>query len=321
MAKSTGPFVVVYGDEDFLLDRFVERRKTAWKSRYVRVRDGATIKESELVNLCETQTMFDEDGRVVILDNAQDLKTEKALEAYIAERDPKDMSCILLAVVRAKKLPAVWNEALKKGAQASYFKFRPWETQKVLDRIEEEAKSFNLKLDGGVPELIFRSLGDDLRTTVNELQKLSYIVGADGLVKKEHVSKVIAINVPVEAYQVADAAIAKNARQAMSTMSLVYKALGESSCVPVTSGLLRQVERTLVVRQMLDKGDDEKVIAVRFGVHEFVAKKTLIPIAQKHSVKALVGHMQKLCKLDAQVKGAARSKRTLVELAILSIAA
>jgi DNA polymerase III delta subunit len=56
-------------------------------------------------------------------------------------------------------------------------------------------------------------------------------------------------------------------------------------------------------------------------MHEFACKTNLIPVAQKHTVKVLLGHMNQLCKLDAQVKGAARSKRTLVELAVLSLAA
>lgn len=323
MARPSGPFIVVYGDEDFYLDRFVEKRRAAWKDRHVRVRDGGTLKEIELVNMCEAQTMFDDGGRAIILENAQDLKADKskALETFIEERDPKDSSLILLAVVRAKKLPAIWTEASKKGAQASYLKFKPWESHKVIDRITEEAKLLHLKLEPGVAELIFKALGDDLRTTVNELRKIAYLVGEDAVVKSEHVLKVIAKNMPAEAYQVGDAAIAKNVKQAMTTMSLVYKMLGEGACVPVTAGLIRQVEKTLIVRQMMDKGDHAKVIGARLNIPEFVVMKNLVPIAHKHSVKSLVGHMKNLCKLDAQVKGAARSKRTLVELAILSIAA
>ena len=308
MARTSGPFIVVFGEEDFLVDRFVAARKGSWKNRYVVSRDGGSLKDSDLVTLCETQTMFDDEGgRAIVLDNAQDLKADKSLEAFIDGRDAKDMSCILLAVVRAKKLPSIWNTASKKGSQVCFAKFKPWESEKVLDQITEEAKSFGLKLDVGVADLLFKYLGDNLRSTVNELQKLSYLVGEGGLVKKEHVVLVIAPNVPVEPYHVADEAIAKNSNKALRVMSLVYKNMGESACVPVTAALLRQVEKTLVVRQMLDKGDSPSVIALRFGVHEFVCKKQLIPIAQKHSVKTLLRHMNQLCKLDAQVKGAARS--------------
>jgi DNA polymerase III delta subunit len=43
-------------------------------------------------------------------------------------------------------------------------------------------------------------------------------------------------------------------------------------------------------------------------------------MVKRHNQSALIGSMKKLRKLDEDVKGSSRSKRTLVELAILSIA-
>lgn len=322
MAKLSGPFIVVSGDEEFLQDRYVQGRRAAWKGRSVIVKDASETTEGEIVALCEKRSMFDDDeGRAVILDNAQDLKTDKVLAEYVEGRDVNDFSCLLLAIVRGTKIPPVWASASKKGALLSYMKLRPWESEKALDRIKTEASRAELKLDAGVADLIYKAVGDNLRTTVNELNKLVYLVGPDKLVKKEHVVRVITVNAEVEPRHVAEAALSKNKRLAANHLSKMFKVLGDSACVPIVSSCLYQVEKILVTRQMLDRGDAVATVAQRFGMHEYACKMNLVPLAQKHTVKVLLGHMNQLCKLDAQVKGAARSKRTLVELAVLAIAA
>ncbi len=322
MAKLSGPFIVVCGDEDFLQDRFVAGRRAAWKDRSIVVKDASEVTEGEVVSLCEKRSMFDEDGgRAVILDNAQDLKTDKVLAEYIEGRDKEDISCLLLAIIRGIKIPTVWGAAAKKGATVSYARLRPWETEKAIERISAEAVRLGLKLDTGIAELMHKYLGDNLRATANELNKLAYIVGPDKMVKKDHVVRVIAVNTEVEPRHVAEAALSKNKALALNRLSKIFKVLGDSACVPIVSSCLYQVEKILVTRQMLDRGDEVSTIAQRFNMHVYACKMNLVPVAQKHTVKVLLGHMNHLCKLDAQVKGAARSKRTLVELAVLSIAA
>lgn len=323
MAKLPGPFIVVYGDEDFYQDRYITGRKAAWKNRNIFHRDASDTTEGEIVSFCETRSFLDEEegGRAVILDNAQDLKTDKVLTEYIEGRDVKDFSTILLAVIRGPKITPLWTAAAKKGAALPYLKLRPWETQKALDRISDEADALGLKLDSGIAELIHRYIGDNLRAAANELTKLTYIVGADKLVKKDHVIRVISPNTDVEPRHVAEAALSKNKVLAANRLSRMFKMQGDSACVPIVSSCLYQVEKILVTRQMLDQGDAVATIAQRFGMNEYACKLNLVPLAQKHTVKVLLGHMNQLCKLDAQVKGAARSKRTLVELAVLAIAA
>ena len=319
--KASGPFIVVSGDEDFAQDRFVSRRKQAWKKRQIIVRDGSQISETELITLCESRSFFEDDaGRAIFLDNAQDLKLDKNFEQYVEEKDSSDDSMLLVAVVRGSKLSAAWTKASKKGVLVTFSKLKPWETEKAVSRVTEEASALGLKLDQGVADMIFRYIGDDLRTTVNELVKLSYLTGDDKLVKKDHVASVLVSSVEVEPRQVAEAALAKNRQLASTRLSKLFKASGDSACVPIVMSCLYQVEKVLVARQMMDHGDGTSLIAQRLGMNEYACKLNIIPLAHKHTSKFLLGQMEKLCKLDAQVKGAARSKRTLVELAVLSIA-
>lgn len=321
MSASSGQpvsFVVGFGEEAFLVDRVLERGRS-WKGRNVIVLDGDRIDAEELVGECETRS-FDSTDRVIVLDNAHKVKG-KVLDTYIEDKDPQDDSVVIVAGVRGKSLPKVWAKAANKGKLIECPKFKPWEQHKTCARITQEAKRLKLTLDDGIAELFLKVLGDNLRQTVNELKKLVYLVGERGTVKKEHVALVLTHVFPAAPYEVAEAAAAKRPKKAMKLVAFLFKHMGEGASVPVTISLMRLVEKLIIARQLLDKGEEAPVIATRFNMHEYAFQKNLLPLVRKHTVPQLRDTMVALCELEAQVKGPARSKRTLVEQAILSLAA
>jgi DNA polymerase III delta subunit len=319
-SKKVYPFVVAYGEEGYLLDRMLAKGRSQ-KGWFVTTLDGTKVSYGEVVSACETSpSCGDYDGRIVVLDNAQKLSgDEEDLEEYIEERDPEDTSVVLLAVVRSKELKGVWAKAAKKGKSFHFESFKPWQTDKVLARIRKEAKGLGLTLGEGVDEALYQMLGDNLGPTMNELKKLSHLVGESGKVEKKHVVSVVAFINSANAFQVADAAYQKRPKKAMRAAASLYKEAGDSASVQIVSALQKQAERLIVARQMLDKGDDVKTIARRFEMHPFACEKNLVPLARAHGFSRLRDQMQMLCRLEAQVKGAAFSKRTRVEMAVLSI--
>lgn len=316
--KRTGPFVVAYGEEDFLLDRIVAMGRS-WKDRHVIYLDGDGLVDHEVVSYCE-QGSYDGRARVVVVDNAHKVKGDKILTAYVEAKKADDDQVVLVAVLRSDKLPKVWQQAAAKGRLENFKKLRPWETDDLKDRIQDEARRFKLKLDNDVFEVFHVFFGDNLRRISNELQKLACIAEG-GRVTKKDVIFVTSPDAPVDPFDVAKFATNKEPKKALRMVSMLFKSLGDSASIPITAGLLSQVERLIVTRQMLDQGIEIKTIAEALGVPPYPVQKDIVPRARKHTVPALLCQMKNLCKLDAQVKGAARSKRTLVELAILSIAA
>ena len=320
MAKKSpaGPFRIAFGSEDFLIDRFLDKGRN-WKDRHVLELDGFATEDYELVDACTTAA-FDGAGRVIIIDHAERVKGP-ALVEYIAEVSATDDSLVVIAACRQERLPKHWKQAAAKGLAVSFPKFKPWETDKQVGRIKAEAKLLGITLDAGVAELLLKVLGDDLRGIANELAKLVYLVKDDEPVSREHVAKVVAKVFPVEPWDVAEVAAAKNAKKAMTLLALLFKHLGEGVCVPVTFSLMKTVERLIIARQLLDQGEPVDLIATRLGMHAYAFKMSLLPLVKKHTVTKLRGEMARLCTLETLVKGPARSKRTHVELAVLSLAA
>lgn len=315
--KRALPFVVAYGGEDHLLDLTLDKAKS-WKDRVVSLYDGEDLTDAEFVALCE-QPCLDGD-QVIILDNANKLKGDKVLSSYVKDRSKDDDSVIVVAILRSEKISSTWELAADKGQLQHFPKFKSWQEDKIHARIVDEADRLRLKLDPDVPGLFLKLLGDDLRSTSKELQKMTLLVGEGGRVTRKDVLSVIAPNVPAEPYEVAEVATMKDSKAALRLISVLFQNMGDGAAVPVTASLMKQVEKLLVARQMLDKGDSVEVIATRLDTHKFVVQKNILPRARRFTVPELRDQMRKLCRLETQVKGAARSKRTLVELAVLSIA-
>lgn len=315
----TLPFLVSYGAETYFLDRDLDRARH-WQDRHSILVDGDGMSDVDLVSLCEEVGFDSGQQRVIVVDDAQRVKGDKALKAYIEDKSVTDASTVLAAIVRSEKLPDVWQKAAAKGKVFEHRKLKTYDNNnEVVKWIEGEGRRIDRRFDVGVPALIFHAVGGDLYKIANELRKLCLIVPKGERVTQEHVTLVVAQARSAEPYQVAEAAIEKDARKAMNTLSVLYKTQGDEVNIPVVAALIKSIERAMIARRVIDRGGSEEDVASHLGVHPFIAKK-LVPHIRKHPFGLLARHMGRLCKLDADVKGAAKSKRTLVELAVLSIA-
>lgn len=269
--------------------------------------------------MCEAQ----DEPLTLVIDNAQAVKItkEKALQSYIENTSSSDLSVVLVGVVRSDKLPSVWELAGDKGKLYERKKFKTWDNGKDYVKWSVgEATRLKVSFSKGVEQLFYQYVGADLYRMANELKKLARLVGTNGKITKEHLLLVTSPSPQAEPYQVAEAAMAKSPKQAMNSLSILFRNSGESVCIPVVYALMKQVEKMIVIRQMLATGTPEEDIASAVGMNPWPFKNFALPIARKHELKSLVRYMKRLCTLDADVKGPARSKRTLVELTVLAIA-
>jgi len=314
--NSFSPFVVSFGGENFHLDRDLDRARH-WTGRRPILLDGSELTDSALVSICET---YSDEPRTIIVDYANKVKGDKALKPFIEGRSVNDTSLILVAIIRSEKLPEVWSAALSKGKGYERKKLKPWNTKEYLNWIKLEADRLRVTIDDGVAQALLQCVGPDLYRLCNEIRKLAIYVGAPGKILKEHISLVTTPTPQADPYQVAEATIAKDVRAALVKFSYVYRNSGDECLIPVVRALMKQLEKTAIIRGLMDKGTPDDEIAALVGMKEWPFRNIAAPIARKHELRSLVQHMGRLCKLDADVKGPARSKRTLVELAMLTIA-
>lgn len=317
---SAQPFLVFYGGEDFLLDRELNKVRK-WDKRTVVLLNGHDTDEHALVSACTTVSM-DEALRVIVVDDAQKIKDKsKRLKEYIEEKESSDISVILAAFVRSEKLPEIWALAASKGRSVEHRKLKTWDNNnEVIAWVESEAVRMGLRLQKGLAQSLYDLVGADLYRLSSEIQKLALLVGKSGEVTINHLKLALSPSPTAEPWQVAEAAIQKDSRRAMNLLSTLYKNQGDDANVPLVNALIRQVEKLVLARQMVDGGCSEDEIAALVEMSPKRVKFFYLPqVVQKHVLAQLVKHMSRLCQLDVEVKGSSRSKRTLVEIAVLSI--
>lgn len=319
--SSVVPFIVFYGQEEWFLDQDIERSR-AWKGRAAVLLDGEGMPDHEVVSICETAPT---DGlpRVVIVDNANRLKGDKALARYIEEKSPTDASTVLVAIIRSEKLPEVWSKAGKKGRVSEYKKLKTWDSNnEVVKWLESEVKGLNRRFAPNVAMALFNAIGHDLHKLSNEIRKLCLIVPSGGSISIEDVRLVVAPSPTSDPFQIADAVMMKDMRKAMNGLAHVYrnsKDEGEAN-IFVVSALIKALEKTFLARHILDRGGSDEDVATRLSMHPWRCKTQFIPQVKRHSSADLARHLGLLCRLDMDIKGPLRSKRTLVELAVVTIA-
>lgn len=321
MAKrdQTAPFIVSYGAESLFLDRDLERAR-GWSDRSVVMLDGDGLDAEELVSECESNS-FDVSERVIIVDNANKVKGEKPLKKYIDGKDRGNTAVVLVAIVRDEKLPDIWREAGSKGKIIHHPKLKTYDSNnEVMKWIPDEVKRIGARCEKDVPELLFKFIGGDLYKIASEIRKLAVLAGDGEKITREHVIKVVVPIIPADPFKVVESAMQKDLKGAMNALASVYKGMGDDATLILSFSLMRQVEKLVVARYMLDRGSSEDEIAGRLDMHPWRCKTFFLPIVRRRSLASLVGLMSDLCRLDVDVKGPGQSKRTRVELAVLALA-
>jgi len=313
-----GPFIVAYGDEPFLLDSRKDWARS--QKRSVTMLDALDgLSDEDVVSTCVTPTL-DDAKRIVVVDNAQKVKGESALKEYVESGGVSDGSVLLLAIVRSATLPSVWKLAGQSGRVHHCKKLAPWEDEKLVKFVRAEAGKIGLRMEDNVPFLLVQQVGPELHRLVMEIRKMLLLVG-DRKASKKDLLEIVAPAVPAEPYQAVEAAFRKEIKKTLRLSALVYEYLGEKASFLLSNALMRLIEKLLVTKHLVTKkGATVEVVAKRLGVHPYRCKLAYVDVAARHSLDDLVGHMKTLCRLDETVKGSARSKRTHVELALLSIA-
>ena len=217
----------------------------------------------------------------------------------------------------------MWAHVASKGKSVECPKLKTFgKTNEVLKFIRERASDLGLVLETGVDEDLFKFSGGDLYRINSELGKVQILADTKktSKVSRSMLFHVVAPALKVEPWEVAESAFAKNKLQAMNGLSILFRSSGEEALVPLVSALIRQIQKILMARHLVDSGSSSDTIASAIDMHPYRCKEFFLPVVRKHDSKALVQQMNRLCKLDRDVKSSSRSKRTLVELAVLSIA-
>ncbi len=262
-----------YGEEEFLAEEFIEELKGVLASsagdefRLTRM-DLDETKWREVIDTARTAPFLFESWRVLVVrvperrsapDKGQDGKgdaggeegkgakflsalDQKILRDYF-DSPPSRTVLVVLRAGRVRKDDAVvrFFRSLPKGVFA-VVEMKPLSAAALMKRAEEKAHALGKTLTEGAKKRLFEIIGQDLRLTLNEVEKLAVYVGDKKGIDEDDVNQATAWQRSFKAYELDDAlAAADFAKQAAILNDLFAEGERPEQIVGRLAGFFRNV--------------------------------------------------------------------------------
>ena len=262
-----------YGEEEFLAEEFIGELESVLAAsageefRLTRM-DLDETKWREVIDTARTAPFLFESWRAIVVriperragaDKGPDRKSDadgeagkgtkflsvidqKILRDYFAS-PPSRTVLVVLKAGRIRKDDAVvrFFRSLPKGVFAAV-EMKPLSAAALMKRAEEKAIALGKTLTERAKRRLFEVLGQDLRLTLNEVEKLAVYVGEKKGIEEEDVDQVTAWQRSFKAYELDDAlAAADFAKQAAILNDLLAEGERPEQIVGRLAGFFRNV--------------------------------------------------------------------------------
>ena len=210
-AKKYSPIYFLHGQESYFIDKiskYIEENvlTEGEKSFNQIVMYGKEADHKTLIDTCSRYPMT-ASHQVVILKEAQDMKTLKEIQPYILKPVP---STILVICHKHKKFDGRTKFGKAVKANTLLFESKPLYDNKIPDWITTHLKSKKLNITPTAAALIGEYLGTDLSKISNELEKLSINIPSNTTIDEKHVQEQIGISKEYNVFELQKALGEKN---------------------------------------------------------------------------------------------------------------
>lgn len=275
----TGQFkqmYLLYGEEDYLRRQYKEKLVTALAdekdSMNVHFYKGKEVSVGELIDLAETLPFLAQ-RRVLIVENSGLFKSggEKLAE-YLAA--PAESACFIFAEKEVDKRSKLFK-AVSAGGYAARFDVQD---ERMLKRwIATLLKKEEKQITESTAEYLLSKIGTDMENIRMELEKLiCYCIDRD-VVTKEDIDAVCVTRITNHIFDMISAISAKRQKQALK---LYYDLLAlKEPPMRILFLIARQYQTLLLVKDLKQKGYDNRTVGEKAGLSGYVAGKYITQAA------------------------------------------
>lgn len=315
--KKIFPLYYFFGDEDFLIDQFIQQiiRESvdeSVKGFNVDIVDGNNIEVKNLLCIASAYPMTSE-KRVVVIKEFNKLLTNENNKTLIGRylENPSESTIILMVGSKLDNRTAIAKSIKSKGMVVE---FKPLYDNQVAGWIKNHIKNFGKKITDAAAQLIAECTGNSMREIHNELEKLTIYVDSKKMIDEEDVNSVVGVS------------------KAFNVFSL-QKAIGEkdiSKAVTIIENMLNNGESALGTIVMLSKYfqklwiirgsglESEFDIVNRLKINQFFVKEYL-SAARNYSIANIEQAFDQLVETDESLKSSSIDEKLAMTLLIYNI--
>lgn len=306
---------LLFGEEAYLRRQYRDRLRDAllgdgdtMNAHYF---EGKDVNPGQIVDLAETLPFFSE-RRVIVLENTGWFKSggEKLAE-YLA--NPAQTVSFVFAESEVDKRSRLYKQVQQSGRVTEFAE----QDERTLKRwIAGILKKDGKQITEECADYFLDKVGTDMANIRSELEKLScYCMGRD-VVEKQDVDAVCTTRMSNHIFDMVDAIGEKKTKRALT---LYYDLLAlKEPPMRILFLIARQCNTLLQVKELKNKGYDNKKIGEKIGRPAFVAGK-YVTQAARFKEKDLRRAVRRCVEAEEAVKTGKMNDTMSVELLIMSV--
>ena len=306
---------LLYGEEAYLRKQYKDKLQAvllgegdAMNSHYF---EGKDINPGEVIDLAETMPFFAE-RRVIVLENSGLFKSggEKMAE-YLTQ--PAPTAYFVFVESEVDKRSKLYKQVQQLGRAVEF----SVQDERTLKRwIAGILKKDNKQITELTVEYFLDKVGTDMENIRSELEKLICYTMDKEVVEQEDIDKVCTNRISNHIF---DMVTAIGDKQTERALTLYYDLLAlKEPPMRILFLIARQCNTLLQVKQLKNKGFDNKRIGEKVGLPGFVAGK-YVTQAAKFKEKELKRAVERCVEAEESVKTGRMNDTMSVELLIMSV--
>ncbi|HBA47846.1 MAG TPA: DNA polymerase III subunit delta [Lachnospiraceae bacterium] len=306
---------LLYGEERYLRRQYREKLQKALcdegDTMNTHFFQGRNIEVAQIIDLAETMPFFAERRVIFISDSGLFKSGGEKLAEYLV--NPSETAFFVFTENEVDKRSRLYKTVQAKG-YAAEFTVQDENTLKrwVAGILAREGK----KIAESTVQLFLSKTGTDMENIQMELEKLiCYCLDRD-VVTAEDVEAICATRVTNHIFDMINAIALRQPRQALE---LYYDLLAlKEPPMRILFLIARQCNMLLQVKELKNKGFDNRIIGSKIGVAPFIAGKYLNQAA-RFKTTTLRSAVEKCVEAEEAVKGGRMNDMMSVEILILSV--
>lgn len=312
-AGNFAPVYLLYGEEDYLKRQYRDKLRHALvaddDTMNVSTFEGAGIQPGEIIDLAETMPFFAE-HRLILIENSGVFKRScEELADYMKEIPPTTF--FVFVENEVDKRGKMFKNVKSTGRAVEFAKQNEKVlAQWVMGRLKREGK----RISQPVAQRFLETVGTDMELIDKEMEKLICYCYDKDAIETEDVAAICVEQTSNRIFAMVDAVAEHRQKQALD---LYYDLLAlKEPPMRILFLIARQFRILLTIKEMGQKGFDNKTMAAKAGIPEFSLRRNQAQ-ARNFSSEQLRAALSDCVDAEEAVKTGNLNERMAAELVLI----
>ena len=300
--KEYAPIYFLHGQESYYIDALINQLENEVLSDGEKAFNQSIIygKQADFKQVVDMARQFPmmAERRVVILKEAQEMRTIAQLESYAANPSPQT---ILAIAYKHKKLDKRTKFAKSLAKHATIFESKKLYDNQLPEWIRGRVADLGFTIKPDANRLLCEYLGTDLSKVNNELEKLIINLHKGNAITSALIQDQIGISKDFNVFELQKAIGHKNGPKVVQILNYFSENPKANPIQLVISNLYNYLSKLLITKTAGAKSDEQLKFDLRLSSAFFV--KDYRVGAKNYSLNSIKFMLQKLRNADLQSKG------------------